>query len=696
MIVLLTMWSVIANADSTQPPSRVGRVGLVEGEVSFFADREEGWRKARVNFPVTSKNSVWTNGPSRAEIRLGASAVRLDADTMLDFVAIDDVQTNLYLQRGSINIRVRGYAARLDADDTYRDQFRIETESGTWTLEQNGRYRLEAMQDRNETRISVYAGQARFDNGSAQLKIETGKSLRVSASGVASSFAFEKASEIAFDRWAESRDLRWDEAHQRYASERIISPYMTGYEELDSHGDWIDEPEYGRLWTPRVVAAGWVPYRYGAWSYVRPWGWTWIDEAPWGFAPFHYGRWVQIRTRWYWAPGRYHHRPVYAPALVGWYGSGNTHISIGVGKPIGWFPLAPREHFIPTYTTSTTYIRNINYITNNTIVTAPTQYLNQGSGGTLVNQNVVVRGEPVWRSATISGGPTGRMVKPARDPLNTTQGNQSTWVPTAPPSAPTQTATGALPRPTAVAGEAPIVRRPTWISGETPRQQVGVQPIQQPGQPASISMPDAPVIPAVPGMPGSPNVTPNPSNTGEPVMPIARPKPNPRPLASSTPTYPSPNAPVAEPPPPILSNHGYSVTTIPSQGTTPNWRGERIESPRVDGQPMQREMNRRERVERTDGMDRFERGERETRGESRGVEPRAARGEGSYVPPPRPEVNRGAPTQIQPPVTTIGRPKEPREDKPARTSTSEGRAPQAETKAVQPRSEERTSKVSPQ
>ncbi|MCA3044070.1 MAG: FecR domain-containing protein, partial [Rhodocyclaceae bacterium] len=487
--LILAMSSFAISADSTPPPSRVGRIGFIDGDVSFFADREEGWRKARMNFPVTSKNSLWTNGTSRAEVRLGASAVRLDADTILDFIAIDDVHTSLYLQRGNINIRVRAYAHRPGTDDTYRDQFRIETDSGTWTLEQSGRYRLESTQDRNETRISVYAGQASFDNGSARLKVETGKSLRLSISGGATTFSFDPASEFAFDRWAESRDLRWDEAHQRYASERIISPYMTGYEELDSHGDWIDEPEYGRLWTPRVVASGWVPYRYGAWSYVRPWGWTWIDEAPWGFAPFHYGRWVQIRARWYWAPGRFHHRPVYAPALVGWYGNGNTSVSISVGAPIGWFPLAPREHFIPTYTTSTTYIRNINYITNNTIVTAPTQYLNQGSGGTLVNQNVVVRGEPVWRSATISGGPNGRMVKPARDPMDVAQGNTQTWVPTAPPSAPTQTATGALPRPTAVAGEAPSVRRPAWVYGETPRSQVGAQTTQQPVQPTSIPVP---------------------------------------------------------------------------------------------------------------------------------------------------------------------------------------------------------------
>ena len=711
-ILLVSMLPDLARADPTAPPSRVGRVGFIDGDVSFFTDREEGWQKARMNFPVTGKNSVWTNGPSRAEVRLGASAVRLDADTMLDFVVIDDSQTNLYLQRGNLNIRVRGYNTRQSAEDTYRDQFRIETNSGSWTLEQNGRYRVESMQDRNETRISVYAGQARFDNGSAQLKVEAGKSLRVSASGGASSFAFDRATESVFDRWAEARDQRWDETHQRYASERVLSPYMTGYEELDANGDWIDEPEYGRLWTPRVVVSGWVPYRYGAWSYVRPWGWTWIDEAPWGFAPFHYGRWVQLRTRWYWAPGQYQHRPTYAPALVGWYGNGNTSISIRVGSPIGWFPLAPREHFIPTYTNSTTYIRNINYITNNTIVTAPTQFRNQGAGGTVVNQNVVVRGEPVWRSATI-GGPSGRMVKPARDPMDSTQDNRQSWVPTAPPSAPVQIGLTPLPRQAAIAGEVPVARRPTWIHGEATRPQNGVPPIPPSGQSTSTAAPtfqsntaqsntvtqppfsngqNAPTAPATfSGLPPR-------SNVGEPSAPIARPKPNPRPITSPPPSSPSPSPPVAESAATGATSPSYAVTTIPAQGAASNWRGERIErteAQRAESQPSPREMYRPERVERPARVERNE--SRVERGEARAVEPRAPRSEGSYVNPPRAEPLRAAPAQIHSPAVAIGKPKETREDKPVeRNSAGEGRAPQSANKAVQPYSDERTPRVVPQ
>ena len=80
------------------------------------------------------------------------------------------------------------------------------------------------------------------------------------------------------------------------------------------------------------VAVGWAPYRYGRWTYAGSWGWTWVDDAPWGYAPSHYGRWAWIGSRWGWCPGTYVARPVWAPALVGWYGGrwpGRT-------SPVGW------------------------------------------------------------------------------------------------------------------------------------------------------------------------------------------------------------------------------------------------------------------------------------------------------------------------------------------------------------------------
>jgi hypothetical protein len=401
-MVAMFIFSAGAFAD---PPSLVGRVSLVEGNVSFFMDRSEGWKPARLNFPVTSENSVWTEGASRAEVRIGPVAMRLDDNTILDFIRIDDEQTLAFLQRGSTNIRTR-----LDGrSDSRSDTIIIETADGRFVVEGNGRYRIDAGNNGGESRISVYAGRARFeatDNSANSVTVDRGRTLvvegrqqRNSAQQGAPSFRFETAAESGFDRWADARDREWDRTHSRYVSSQVVSSYMTGYEELDGNGDWIDNAEYGRVWTPRYVSSDWAPYRNGSWSYVNPWGWTWVDEAPWGFAPFHYGRWVTIGSRWCWWPGAYQRRPAYAPALVAWYGRPGLSVNVSVrDSSVGWFPLAPREHYNPRYTNNVNYIRNVNYVTNNVTVinnNPPARYQNQVPGATFVNQNVFAQSKPI-------------------------------------------------------------------------------------------------------------------------------------------------------------------------------------------------------------------------------------------------------------------------------------------------------------
>ena len=63
-----------------------------------------------------------------------------------------------------------------------------------------------------------------------------------------------------------------------------------------------------------------------------------MDDAPWGFAPFHYGRWLWWGNRWHWAPGPKVARPVYAPALVGWMGGPQFGVAVGsrAVPAMGW------------------------------------------------------------------------------------------------------------------------------------------------------------------------------------------------------------------------------------------------------------------------------------------------------------------------------------------------------------------------
>src|SRR5262249_60331348 len=88
-----------------------------------------------------------------------------------------------------------------------------------------------------------------------------------------------------------------------------------------------------------------------------------VDEEPWGFAPFHYGRWARVDGRWGWVPGDFAPEPVYAPALVAFVPPPaiETVAPADFGPPIGWFPLAPGELFWPSYTRDPGSIRSVNF-----------------------------------------------------------------------------------------------------------------------------------------------------------------------------------------------------------------------------------------------------------------------------------------------------------------------------------------------
>ena len=118
--------------------------------------------------------------------------------------------------------------------------------------------------------------------------------------------------------------------------------------------------------------------------WVSPWGWTWVDEEPWGFAPFHYGRWGYWHRRWCWVPEPRRKRPVYAPALVAWIGGPHAGASRS-GRPgggrVGWLPLGPGDFYAPGFHGSI----------------ANARYVNSGVPGavTIVPRNVFASAQPI-------------------------------------------------------------------------------------------------------------------------------------------------------------------------------------------------------------------------------------------------------------------------------------------------------------
>lgn len=320
-----------------EPPGRVGRLADFEGEVLMY-DQEQGrWAAALRNRPLTSGDRLSVGPGGRAEVRVGSTTLRLAASTEIDLVRVDDQRIRVELLAGSLALRVRSREVAAEVE--------VSTREARLQPLRSGHFRIDRFDD--TTAIGSWRGEIRIE-GPEGFVVDTGRRVEVWQEGPSRRLhhSWTATADDEFAAWV----AREDRIDQQGLALRHVSPEMTGIEDLDRHGRWEQHPEYGVVWSPLQVSAGWAPYRHGHWAWVRPWGWTWVDDARWGFAPFHYGRWIHWRSRWCWVPGPVMSRPVFSPGLVAWIGGPGFGVSIGIGGgSIGWVPLTPFEVYVPWY-----------------------------------------------------------------------------------------------------------------------------------------------------------------------------------------------------------------------------------------------------------------------------------------------------------------------------------------------------------
>ncbi len=355
----LALPALPAFAQDATPPSRVGQIAALNGNVSFDGSGSGGWAQAALNYPVSSGDTLYTQDNANAAIALDSSKISLAADTELQVTGLD--------QNNFAATQSQGEAVYAINDLQPGQSFAVTTPRGTVAIAQNGEYDVVAGDTNNPTTVNVFQGAA-----------------TVTAPGATQQLA---AGQAAYLSGADQTTLQLGQAQQDSFTSTVLAQnappppsyappvvqQMTGTSELGQYGSWNQSQQYGAVWYPNV-ASGWAPYRNGYWANVAPWGWTWVENEPWGFAPFHYGRWVDDGNRWGWAPapaysaeGGYgpSYQPVYAPAVVTFFGvavaAGITAAALSSGS-VGWVPLGPNEPYYPHYHASPAYIRQINEV----------------------------------------------------------------------------------------------------------------------------------------------------------------------------------------------------------------------------------------------------------------------------------------------------------------------------------------------
>ncbi|HEX7136840.1 MAG TPA: DUF6600 domain-containing protein [Vicinamibacterales bacterium] len=369
------------------PPERVARVSVLSGNVSFRPATSDEWSPATMNYPLTVGDEVWTDRSSRLELEMGATAVDFDALTSASVLNLDHHVVQLRLLQGTAVARVRELAPD--------ESLEVDTPNSAITLLRPGLYRIWVSPNGESTTVTVQRGDVEVASGPSAFPVHADQSAEIDGVEGPTHSLVALAPPDEFDQWALARDQREDTT----TGVRYMPRTMVGYEDLDGFGAWQVTAAYGPVWVPRVQR-GWAPYRFGHWVWREPWGWTWIDDAAWGFAPFHYGRWAVVNSGWVWVPGAVVARPVYAPALVAFVGGAGWQVGVATA-PVGWFPLGPREVFVPAYSVSPAYVTALNRPHGVTTVVnvnvTNTTYVNRAVPGavTVVSRETFVQARPV-------------------------------------------------------------------------------------------------------------------------------------------------------------------------------------------------------------------------------------------------------------------------------------------------------------
>lgn len=311
----------VADEDAPEVTARVARISFLRGDAQIRRAEGGDWERATLNLPIVEGDEITTSADARLEIQFDNNQhLRLAENAYLKVVTLKDNGIALSLSLGTMIARI----TRFDKDASF---FEIDAPKTTVAVQKAGVYRIDAGQQNDaEIRVAVTQnGEARVYSNDAGFTLKNNRSARVFVDGP--NLGEWEASDFArysdeFDTWSLERDTTIAQRLRDAFYDKYYDRDIYGADDLNGYGDWVHTASYGYVWRPyRHVTshyADWSPYRYGHWRWIPPYGWTWINDEPWGWATYHHGRWFFDDGYWYWSPYGYYRysRSWWSPALV--------------------------------------------------------------------------------------------------------------------------------------------------------------------------------------------------------------------------------------------------------------------------------------------------------------------------------------------------------------------------------------------
>ena len=300
-------------------PGNYGRVRYEDNGLTIARAETDGKREflvtGHVNTPIFEGDVLATGPNQRAEAQLAnAALVRVDQHSHIVFSALPDPypethdKTVLQLVQGGI---------RLESSLDDQREFRLETPGCRIYVRAGTDLRVAVRGGR--TRVATLRGIARVESGGSSLVLRAGMATEViGGAAPVGPRPYNSFLTDTFDRWVAERQSNSAANLDLTAAaiaihEALPAPVQPYFRELSLNGIWVRNEHFGYAWVPQVSEPAWRPYRQGHWGHGQR-GYFWISHEPWGWAPYHYGRWTWLDDLgWAWIPGT-----VFGGAWVSW------------------------------------------------------------------------------------------------------------------------------------------------------------------------------------------------------------------------------------------------------------------------------------------------------------------------------------------------------------------------------------------
>ena len=317
-----------------QGPVPVGRVSHIEGQLLRFVPETKSWVAIVKDAPFGMNDALYSDTDARAEfIMPNGIWARIGASTQIQLIALKSDASEVDIAAGVARFYNKGANGMLKVTTPFGY---IVAEPGSAFDVYVGDQSVETIAFHGTVDFIHQANNARYDVNPG------GGSIIADANQVGTG---DGNVDAPWDDWNASRDALWAKRTQvKGQSARYVPPQLEddAYS-LDESGTW-ERVTYGgeehEYWRPTDVPDTWQPFTVGRWT-----DWyddqVWVPEESFGYVTHHYGNWVRVEGRWYWAPPP----PVVVAAgpvpFVAWYPGRVAWIHSG--DDVGWVPLAPTE-----------------------------------------------------------------------------------------------------------------------------------------------------------------------------------------------------------------------------------------------------------------------------------------------------------------------------------------------------------------